>query len=84
MVFFGAAPCCAGLQINVMLPDSLAGAGRVPIVVASGGHASNAVRVVHCRQLMQHSSPAENQTRSRELASTATPGTSLVLSADEW
>ncbi len=87
VAFFGAAPCCAGLQqINVMLPDSLAGAGRVPIVVTSGEHASNAVQVVLLppANATQFSEDQENQTRSRELASLAyVPGTSLVLSADE-
>jgi uncharacterized protein (TIGR03437 family) len=44
VTFFGAAPCCSGLQqINLMLPDSLAGAGRVPVVVTQSGHASNTV-----------------------------------------
>jgi uncharacterized protein (TIGR03437 family) len=87
VAFFGAAPCCSGLQqINVMLPDSLAGAGRVPIVVTSSGHASNTVQVVLLPpdNARQFSDDQENQTRSRELASLAyVPGGSLVLSADE-
>ena len=87
VVFFGAAPCCDGLQqINIMLPDSLAGAGRVPIVVTSNGVASNTVQVVLLPPAGQSefSGDHENTTRSRELASLASvPGTSLVLSTDE-
>jgi uncharacterized protein (TIGR03437 family) len=87
VVFFGAAPCCDGLQqINIMLPDSLAGAGRVPVVVTSNGVASNTVQVVLLPPTGQgaFSDDPENTTRSRELASLAyVPGTSLVLSADE-
>jgi len=87
VTFFGAAPCCAGLQqINVMLPDSLAGAGRVPIVVTAAGHSSNTVQVVLLPPATskQFSNDQDNQTRSRELASLAyVPGTSLVLSSDE-
>jgi uncharacterized protein (TIGR03437 family) len=87
VVFFGAAPCCAGLQqINIMLPDSLAGAGRVPVVLMSGGAASNAVQVVLLPPSNATEFPGDqdNQTRSRELSSLAyIPGTSLVLSADE-
>jgi uncharacterized protein (TIGR03437 family) len=87
VTFFGAAPCCAGLQqINVMLPDSLAGAGRVPIVVTSAAHSSNTVQVVLLppSNAREFSDDQDNQTRSRELASLAyVPGTSLVLSADE-
>jgi uncharacterized protein (TIGR03437 family) len=87
VTFFGAAPCCAGLQqINVMLPDSLAGAGRVPIVVTSAGHSSNTVQVVLLppSNARQFSDDEDNRTRSRELASLAyVPGTSLILSTDE-
>lgn len=87
VVFWGAAPCCAGLQqINIMLPDSLAGAGRVPIVVTSGGQASNTVQVVLLPPPGSgpFSSDEPNQTRSRELSSLAyVSGTSLLLSADE-
>jgi uncharacterized protein (TIGR03437 family) len=87
VVFFGAAPCCDGLQqINIMLPDALAGAGRVPVVVTSNGVASNTVQVVLLPPTGQggFSDDPENTTRSRELASLAyVPGTSLVLSADE-
>jgi uncharacterized protein (TIGR03437 family) len=85
--FFGAAPCCAGLdQINVMIPDSLAGAGRVSVVVTQNGVASNAVQVVLLPPAGQGEFPddADNHTRSREIASVAwIPGTSLVLVADQ-
>ena len=85
--FFGAAPCCDGLdQINVMLPDSLAGAGRVPVVVTQNGVASNAVQVVLLPPAGQgeFQDDAANHTRSREIASVAwVPGTSLVLVADQ-
>ncbi len=88
VVFYGAAPCCAGLQqINLMLPDSLAGAGRVPVVLTSAtGHASNTVQVVLLppQGAQQFPADADNQTRSRELAAVAyVPGTSLVLVTDE-
>ena len=69
-----------------MLPDSLAGAGRVPIVMTSAGQASNTVQVVLLPPASSTEFPGdqENQTRSRELASLAyVPGTSLVLSADQ-
>jgi uncharacterized protein (TIGR03437 family) len=87
VVFSGAAPCCDGLdQINIMLPDSLAGAGRVPVVLTQNGVPSNTVQVVllppHGQG--QFSDDNDNQTRSREIASVAwAPGTSLVLVADQ-
>jgi uncharacterized protein (TIGR03437 family) len=85
--FSGAAPCCVGLQqINVMLPDSLAGAGRVPVVATVNGHASNTVEVVLLppATAKQFSNDQENETRSRELAALATiPNTSLALSTDQ-
>ena len=87
VVFYGAAPCCAGLQqINIMLPDSLAGAGRVPVVVTSNGLSSNTVQVVLLPPANAQQFPGDqaNQTRSRELANLAyVPGTSLVLSVDQ-
>ena len=87
VAFAGPTPCCAGLeQINLTLPDSLAGAGRVPIVVTVNGHASNTVQVVLLPPAgsKQFGDDNENQTRSRELSSLAyVPGTSLILSTDE-
>jgi len=87
VVFSGAAPCCDGLdQVNVQLPDSLAGAGRVPIVLTQGGVPSNTVQVVLLPPTGQgaFSDDADNTTRSREIASVAwVPNTSLVLVADQ-
>lgn len=87
VTFAGAAPCCDGLQqINIMLPASLAGAGRVPVIATSNGQVSNAVQVVLLPPSSQSEFPEdqENQSRNRELASLAyVPGTSLVLSTDE-
>ena len=87
VVFFGAAPCCDGLdQINIMLPDSLAGAGRVPVLLTQNGVASNTVQVVLLPPPGQTEFPgdADNTTRSREIATVAwIPGTSLVLVADQ-
>jgi YVTN family beta-propeller protein len=87
VTFAGAAPCCDGLQqINLMLPDSLAGAGRVPVVVTSNGQASNTVQVVLLppSTARQFQDDEDNRKRSRELAALAyVPGTSLVLSTDQ-
>jgi uncharacterized protein (TIGR03437 family) len=87
VTFAGAAPCCDGLdQVNVILPDSLAGAGRVPIVLTQDGAASNTVQVVLLPPAGQSEFPGDtdNTTRSREIASVAwVPGTSLVLVADQ-
>jgi uncharacterized protein (TIGR03437 family) len=85
--FFGAAPCCDGLdQINVMLPASLAGAGRVPVVIMQNGVASNVVQIVLLPPPNQTEFPSDqdNTTRDREIANVASiPGTSLVLVADQ-
>src|SRR5262249_18633612 len=87
VTFAGAAPCCDGLQqINLMLPDSLAGAGRVPVVVTSNGQTSNTVQVVLLppSTARQFQDDEDNRKRSRELAALAyVPGTSLVLSTDQ-
>ena len=87
VVFFGAAPCCDGLdQINILLPDSLAGAGRVPLLLTQNGVASNTVQVVLLPPQGQAEFPGDqdNTTRSRELANVAwVPGTSLVLVTDQ-
>ncbi len=87
VTFAGPTPCCAGLQqINVMLPDSLAGAGRVPVVVTVNGHASNTVEIVLLppSTARQFNDDQDNHSRSRELAALAyIPGTSLVLSTDQ-
>lgn len=85
--FAGPAPCCAGLeQVNVIIPASVAGSGRVPVVLTANGQASNTVQVVLLPPASSQEFPGDqaNQTRSRELANLAyVPGTSLVLSTDE-
>ncbi len=87
VVFYGTAPCCAGLeQVNVLPPSSAAGAGRVPVVLTSNGQTSNSVDVVVLPAKGQGPFPhyADNQTRSRALSTLAyIPGTSLLLSADQ-
>lgn len=87
VVFAGPTPCCDGLeQVNVKLPASLAGAGRVPVVLSSNGQTSNTVQVVLLPPtgMGPFSDDRDNHTRSRELSSLAAiPGTSLALSADQ-
>ncbi len=87
VTFAGASPCCAGLQqINVSLPASLAGAGRVPVVVQAAGQASNVVEIVLLPNKGEgaFSDEKENEDRHRELSVIASiPGTSLALVADE-
>ncbi len=87
VTFAGPATCCDGLeQINVQLPASLAGAGRVPVVLTAGGQTSNTVQVVLLpdKGMGPFASDEDHGKRSRELSSLASiPGTSLVLSADE-
>ena len=73
-------------QINVQLLDSLAGAGRVSVVVENGGKVSNAVEIVLLPSAGQRvfQSDEDNSTRSREISDLAwVPGTSLVLVTDE-
>lgn len=71
-------------QINAQLPSTLAGAGRVEVVVEQNGRRSNAVEVVVLPQQAVFPDDQPNQTRSRELAAVAwVPGTSLALVADE-
>ena len=87
VTFYGNAPCCAGLQqINVQLPPSLAGAGRVEVAVTAGGMVSNVVEIVILPSPGQGAFPpqAENTPRARELADVAwIPGTHLALVTDE-
>jgi uncharacterized protein (TIGR03437 family) len=87
VTFAGASPCCDGLQqINVVLPDSLAGAGRVPVVMTAGGQTSNTVQIVLLPSSgnKQFSDDQDNEKRNRELSALAyIPGTSTVISADE-
>jgi len=87
VMFFGAAPCCLGLElINVSLPTQLQGAGRIPLVVKSGTTVSNVVELVILPNAGQGPFASDDGTadRSRELAAIAwIPGTSLALVADE-
>ncbi len=87
VVFYGNAPCCAGLQqINVQLPATLAGAGRVEVSVTSGGNVSNVVEAVILPSRGQGKFPpaGDNQARARELADVAwIPGTHTALVTDE-
>ena len=87
VTYAGPAPCCAGLQqINIQLPDSLAGAGRVAVTIQAAGQVSNVVEVVllPAHGQREADSDRDNETRSRELAEmAAVPGTSLILVADE-
>ena len=87
VTYAGLSPCCAGLQqINITLPVSLQGAGRVPLTVTAAGRTSNVVEIVilPAKGQGQFSHENENETRSRELSAIASiPGTSLALVTDE-
>jgi uncharacterized protein (TIGR03437 family) len=87
VTFAGASPCCDGLQqINVVIPDSLEGAGRVPVAVTAGGQTSNTVQIVLLpgNGNKEFSEDQDNQARNRELAALGyIPGTSSVISTDE-
>ena len=87
--FYGAAPCCLGLQlINVHLTPGLAGAGRVEVAVTSGkGNTSNITEVVILPSPGQGPYPpnGENVARNREISSIAyVPHSSMALVADEY
>jgi uncharacterized protein (TIGR03437 family) len=87
VTFSGPAGWAAGLeQINVIVPSSVAGAGRVPVVITANGQASNTVQIVVLPPAAQSEFPGDqdNHARARELAALAyIPGTSSVLSTDE-
>jgi uncharacterized protein (TIGR03437 family) len=87
VTFYGKAPCCAGLdQLNVQLPASLAGAGRVPVVLQSGAAVSNVVDIVILPPSGQgeFDNDQDNTNRAREISTLAwIPGTSTALVADE-
>lgn len=94
VTFWGDAPGYAGLQqINIMLPPSLAGAGRVPVTVTSGGQTSN-VTFLHLlpttgmMQGMPGFGPGmavrENMRRGREMSYLAlNPANNTALVTDE-
>ena len=79
VIFFGPAPCCAGVeQVNIVLPTTSAGAGRVPVVLTSNGQPSNSVELVIL--------PVKESDEDKvvEMASLAyVPSSSLVLSTDQ-
>ena len=85
VLFSGAAPCCAGLQqVNVQVPAALAGAGRVDVIVSSGGKSSNAVEAVLLPNPGQgpFAPAAENTPRQREIGAIAyvqAAGITMVL-----
>jgi len=83
--YFGDPGVYPGMQqINVQLPPSLAGAGRVEVVVEQNGRRSNAVEVVMLPSQSVFPDDQANTVRSRELATVAwVPGTTLALVADE-
>ena len=85
--WFGPAPGFPGLeQINVQLPSSLQGSGRVELTVTQSGMKSNVVEVVLLPNQGQGAFPNDqpNKERSRELSAIASvPTTSLALVTDE-
>lgn len=87
VLFAGNAPGCAGLQqVNVQIPDSLAGAGRVPVMITSGDKSSNIVETVLLPNKGQGEFPddQDDEVRNRELAGIAwVPTNSLALVTDE-
>lgn len=85
--FYGSAPCCAGLQqVNVQVPAGLAGAGRVDVILTSGGRASNAVEAVILPNTGQgpFAPAAENTPRNREIGAMAyVPAAGITMVLDE-
>ena len=83
--YFGDPGVYPGMQqINIQIPASLAGAGRVELVVEQNGRRSNAVEVVLLPSQNVFADDQPNTVRSRELAAVAwIPGTNLALVADE-
>jgi uncharacterized protein (TIGR03437 family) len=83
--FYGPAACCLGFeQIDVQVPAALAGAGRVDVIVSSGGRQSNAVELLALPNVGQGPFPpaAENTARAREIGAIAyvqALGVTLVL-----
>jgi uncharacterized protein (TIGR03437 family) len=87
VTFAGASPCCAGLQqINISIPATLAGAGRVPVTVRTGTALSNVVEIVllPAKGKGEFEDEADDRDRSRELSAiTYIPVSSFALVADE-
>ena len=79
VVYFGNAPCCAGLeQINVQLVSQLAGAGRVPVVVTAAGVTSNVVNIT----IQPNATPSTPAVAPLLSGVVAIPNTSLGLVSD--
>lgn len=94
VTFYGNAPGYPGLQqINILLPPSVAGAGRAPVVVVSNGETSNAVfmQVLPTPGMMQGMPGwgagmmvGENLRRGREMSYLAfNPANGTALVTDE-
>ncbi len=85
VLFAGSQGTYPGMQqINAQLPASLAGTGRVEVVVEQRGRRSNAAEIVVLPNQPVFADDQPNQMRSREIAAVAwVPGTSLALVADE-
>lgn len=83
--YFGPQGTYPGMQqMNIQLPPTLQGVGRVEIVIEQDGRRSNAVEAVLLPAQSTFFNDLPNQVRSRELAAVAwIPGTSLALVADE-
>jgi uncharacterized protein (TIGR03437 family) len=83
--YFGFPGTYPGMQqINVQLPQTLQGVGRVEVAVQQGTNRSNAVQAVILPNQPVFLNDQPNQVRSRELAAVASiPGTSTALVADE-
>lgn len=94
VLWFGEAPGYPGLQqINIMLPSGMAGVGRVPVTVTSGGQTSNVVFVnILPTTAMMQGMPGwapgmvvqENMRRGHEASYLAfNPANNTVLVTDE-
>ncbi len=96
VMWFGNAPGYAGLeQINIELPTGMAGVGRAPVMVTSGGQSSNVtfMHVLPTTAMMQGMPGwgqgmmvGENMARSHEMshmAFNAANGTALVTDEDD-
>lgn len=87
VIYAGPAPGWVGLQqVNIRLPDSLSGAGRVELALAANGKISNVVEIVILPRQGEgpYSNSEQTGARSRELASIAViPDTTTALVVDE-
>ena len=94
MTFYGDVPGYPGLQqINITLPANMAGVGRAPVTVTSGGQTSNVtfMSILSTTAIMQGMpgwtsgmAVAENMPRGKEMSSLAfNPANNTALVADE-